>query len=92
MEEDKENSQNATTSACRKRKASVVPDSVLNFVNIKRWCEIQDREDQHDREYMADDELDSGDEDARKFAEGIKKKRALKEFNDLVKKIKSTKI
>jgi len=92
MEEDKENSANATVSAARKRKASAVPDSVLSFVNIKRWCEIQDKDDQHEREYMADDELDSGDEDARKFAESIKKKRALKEFNDLVKKIKSTKI
>jgi hypothetical protein len=92
MQEDKENSSDATTSAARKRKASVVPDSVLSFVNIKRWCEVQDKDDQHEREYMADDEQDSGDEDARKFAEGIKKKRALKEFNDLVKKIKSTKI
>ena len=92
MEEDKENSSNATISAARKRRASAAPDSVLSFVNIKRWCEVQDRDDQQEREYMADDEFDSGEEDARKFAESIKKKRALKDFNDLVKKIKSTKI
>ena len=92
MEEDKENSSNATISAARKRRASAAPDSVLSFVNIKRWCEVQDRDDQQEREYMADDEFDSGDEDGSKFAERIKKKRALKDFNDLVKKIKSTKI
>ena len=77
----------------RKRKQNFpAADSIMSLVNIKRWCEKKDKEDENEREYMADDELDSGDEDARKFAEGIRKKKALKEFNELVKKIKSTKI
>ncbi|CAG5111750.1 Oidioi.mRNA.OKI2018_I69.chr2.g6024.t1.cds [Oikopleura dioica] len=92
-EVQKMNTEKATS---RKRKSESSSDSGL--LNSKRWSiENEDKESEEKREieYMADDEFESEDElqyDFRKLREGMKKKQALKEFKDLVKQIKTTKI
>ena len=87
---------NTEKTSFRKRKSESSSDSGL--LNSKRWSienEEQKSDEKTEIEYMADDEFESEDElqeDFKKLREGMKKKLALKEFKDLVKQIKTTKI